>query len=165
MIIWHYDSGTFTTTASNIDTAVIQGFEGSINGEAADWLRYGINFTLQRPVRVYDESYPSLVGKDLPYTPREKANLTVSLGRREVFLFDITGRYVGERYADGPNTNKLDSYVVVDSKLAKGIYYLQVENLFDVVYHESVGYHPVTWLPLKYPMPGRRILFGMKYDL
>lgn len=169
MIVWHYDGGTFTTTASNIDTAVIQGAEFAIDNSVTDWFKYSINYTSQRPVRVYDKRLPSLVGKDLPYAPRDKGNVSISVGNRRSILLDLIGKYVGERYADGANTEKLDSYTTFDAKLTKSMgridYYLQVENAFDVEYYESVGFHPTTWTTMKYPMPGRRILFGVKCNV
>jgi len=75
---------------------------------------------------------------------------------------------VGERYADNYNTVKLAAYTVVDLKTSKKYADLEVDfaidNLLDEQYSEAVGNHPVTYANIRYPMPGRRYSFGIRYD-
>ena len=40
-----------------------------------------------------------------------------------------------------------------------------VENIFDTAYYESVGYQPLSYSVLGYPMPGRTYTVGMQVDL
>ena|GEM_PF-790256 len=169
MIVWHYDALSWTTTARNIDTAVVHGIEGSLAYRFSEFLRCDMNASWQNPVRAYDTREPSLAGNDLPYTPRTKGNITISAGNTGDLTFDITGSHVGARYADGANTIEIPKYfvtnVVVTKTIERATLTFKVENAFDIEYYESAGLHPVTYSNILYPMPGRKYVFGVKYIL
>jgi len=169
MIVWQFDDSTFITRVSNIDNANIQGLELSFKNEPADWLRYDLNFTYQNPVRTFDERNPSYAGKDLPYCPRVKGNIGAEFGVRGGLEMGIMGRLVGERFADAANNVSIPDYFVVDARLGSDgggfSWRLGVLNLFDAEYFESVGNQPLTYEYLRYPMPGRTAIFGVKYNI
>lgn len=169
MIVWQFDDSTFNTVASNIDNANIQGLELGFSSEPAQWLRYSLNFTYQNPVRTFDERNPSYAGKDLPYCPRTKGNIEAGIGERGGLTLGISGRLVGQRFADAANNVPIPDYFVVDARLEREFddfsWSLGAFNLFDTEYFESVGNQPLTYEYLKYPMPGRTFVFGVKYKL
>jgi outer membrane cobalamin receptor len=169
MIVWQYNPATFNTTAANIDSAVIQGFEWSLSRAISSWARYSANLTVQNPVRIFDERNPSYAGNDLPYCPRTKGNIDLTLGSQGGLVFYTAGRFTSDRFADGANQVKVPNYFVVDMRLSKedpsSSWSFEVENAFDTVYYESVGNHPLTYAYMKYPMAGRRYVFGVKYKI
>jgi len=169
MIYWPLDMSTWKSTAANIDTAVIQGVEFNLSQKPFDWFWYSVNATGQNPVRAYDEREPSLTGKDLPYTPRSKWNASICFGDEDDKTLGITGRYVGLMYADGANTQRIREHTVVDLRFTRVLerieFDLIIENLFDTVYFESVGYNSALKRVIGYPMPGRTAGFRVKYEL
>jgi outer membrane receptor protein involved in Fe transport len=114
------------------------------------------NCTLQKTQDVKDAS-PANVGKNTPYSPETK----YTAGVKVLENVRITSTYVGPRFADGANIVSLPEYSLVSlwaGKEFKGnLIALNIDNLFNQVYHETVGYHPTTYAQLPYPMPGRRI--------
>ena len=155
LIVWDWDPTTFITQARNLGKTKSQGIEVALHKPLNPWLKIIANYTWQR---VQDLQTGLLVA----YTPENKYNLTL----RFFEALNISGRHVGEQYADTTNTILIPAYSLIDLKIVKAIneYELElgVDNLCDTSYYESVGYHPATYAISSYPMPGRRIFFGVR---
>ena len=99
---------------------------------------------------------PGIEDNRLAYLAKNKANLGLSIGYTESFKNAVIGRYVGTRYADARNTDKMDDYITVDwtgrLRISKHISITaKVQNLFDASYEENY----------KVKQPGRIFLIGM----
>ena len=105
-------------------------------------------------------------GTYIPLVPEWTAGLGVQWSFLSDWVLDVSGNYVGERYEGndfGNNKPRLDSYVVVDTKLSWEIKNVQlfagINNLFDEIYSPSV------YSGSYYPMPGRNYSVGVNYRL
>jgi outer membrane receptor protein involved in Fe transport len=107
-----------------------------------------------------------LTSKTIPYTPANKYSVGVVSGKTSLVM-----RYVGERYTDSSNTDKLKlpAYTVVDFNYVKSMGACEVNfavnNLFDEKYSEVVGYDPSTYAVRGYPMPGRSYSLGLTWKI
>ena len=81
-------------------------------------------------------------GKELIYDPEHMANFVLDYRVPDFGLgINLRGEYVGERYKDQENTEKLDGYFLAHAKITKDITknleaFLEVENIFDKKYKE-----------------------------
>ncbi|NQT30083.1 MAG: TonB-dependent receptor [Candidatus Saganbacteria bacterium] len=161
-ILWEFDPNTFIYQAKNVGRVEVSGLDAKYNVSVGDGLDVFANTTFQIALDKEDTS-PGNIGKDIPYSPRRKANLGINwrnpLGRISVLV-----KHVGESYFDAGNTHKLDAYTVTDlsyrRQLGQMNFSARVGNLFNVSYAEAAGCHPVTYAILDYPMPGRSFSFG-----
>ena len=156
LILWDWDIATNITRAKNVGAVEVHGAELGYNYHLTPAIDLFANYTWEKSEDVKDLN-PAYIGKKTPYAPEIKYNAGVK-------VFDnikITTSYVGERYADGGNTIKLAEYTTVGiwAGCDFGRYQisLSVDNLFNQVYYEAVGYHPTTYAQIRYPMPGRTI--------
>ena len=82
-------------------------------------------------------------GNELTYDPAHMANVILRYRYEPLALgISVGGEYVGERYADEANTNKLDSYFMLDVKVTKEIgknfeAFFEVSNVLDEEYMED----------------------------
>jgi outer membrane receptor protein involved in Fe transport len=166
-ILWEFNAATFITQARNVGKAAVTGGDIQYNAAVLKGLDVFANATFQTAVDREDVTAAN-VGKDIPYSPRTKASLGIDWENR-FGKVTLLARQVGERYSDAANTNKLDAYTVTDlnysRKLGKARLFARINNLFNASYSEAVGWHPVTYAILGYPMPGRTYTFGMGCDL
>jgi outer membrane receptor protein involved in Fe transport len=92
-------------------------------------------------------------------------NLGFTIKGRELY-YSANYRYVSSVFTDTANTSILNPYQVVDVGIMKKIgpaeISLNVNNVFNTVYFESVGTSPVDWKERGYPMPGRTLRFGVR---
>lgn len=156
LILWDWDIVTNITQAKNVGGAETYGFEAKYEQKFGKGLLGFASATLQEVLDEKDITAAN-VGKLIPYSPR----LKYSAGVKLLNNIALTLRYVGDRFADAGNLVKVPEYTLVDLSLKRdfGAYHagLDIDNLFNQVYYESVGYHPVTYARSMYPMPGRRI--------
>ncbi|MFA4967378.1 MAG: TonB-dependent receptor [Candidatus Margulisiibacteriota bacterium] len=156
LILWDYDPLTYTTRVKNVGAVEGRGGELELKYQATPMLEMFANYTLQKTQDVKDTN-PANVGKNTPYSPETK----YTAGVKVLENVRITSTYVGPRFADGANTISLPEYSLVSlwaGKEFKGyLISLNIDNLFNQVYYETVGYRPATYAQLPYPMPGRRI--------
>ncbi len=81
-------------------------------------------------------------GKELIYDPEHMANFVLDYRVPGFGLgINLRGEYVGERYTDSNNTEKLNGYFLAHAKITKDITknleaFLEVENIFDKKYEE-----------------------------
>ncbi len=160
LISWNYDPSTFTTTAVNFGAVDSSGVELDVSGKIGKSLTVFANATWQE-AKIGESLDPSIIGNYLPYTPNTKYNI----GFKWEDVFKLSLRNAGNQFSDSSNQTEIPAYSVVDAlfKRMVGDYsvILQIDNLFDQSYYESVGLHPVTWETIKYPMPGRVITVKM----
>jgi len=158
-ILWETDFTTFITQAKNVGKVDISGLDFKVSRKLADNCAIFGNATIQTTIDQQDVTTAN-VGNELPYSPKVKANVGATwLGLSAI------AKYVGERYSDAANTNKLAAYTVVDLNYRRPIkdgleLFAKVSNLFDARYSEAVGWHPTTFAITEYPMPPRNFLFG-----
>lgn len=134
-------------TPTNVTNATIQGVEFEFEKQIYDNMDGFVNLTYQN---VKDKNSD----KFLDYSPQSQYNAGLTHRSSRGLVTNFLVRYVGERYTDLANTNKLPSYTVIDLALSQkiGRWMLKgnVENLFNESYAESYGFIDV------YPMAGRR---------
>ena len=152
LIVWDWNTTTNVTRAKNLGQVLARGWEVEADQQLTPAIKVFGNYTWQ-------ESLDS--GNDTPYSPRDKYNLGVKVLNH----VRLNLSYVGARYADTGNTIRLPDYSLVGVWAGRefGPYQLSlaIDNLFNQVYYESVGYHPTTFAQLKYPMPGRVITISV----
>ena len=158
--MWDWDLATNITRAKNVGAVEARGVEFEGQYDLTPALNLFANYTWQKTEDSKDLN-PAYVGKATPYSPENKYNLGLKLLK----LVKITASYVGERYADSGNTIKLPEYTIMNLWVGRDFKgcraSLAIDNLFNQVYYESVGYHPTTYAQLKYPMPGRRVTISI----
>ncbi len=163
LILWDYDPSTNITRAKNSGAAKVSGWELEYRNKLSSYWKMVINYTWQK-----GEDQGLYPGRLLAYTPEKKGNVTLFYDG-DVFNWSLSARYVGERYADGANSISLPEYTVADFGIRvdgpRTHLKLQVDNLFNAAYYESIGYHPVTYATMRYPMPGRVITAGVQVDI
>lgn len=166
-ILWEFNSTTFVTQARNVGATQVSGCELKNQLNIVPGLDMFLNATLQNAIDQEDTTATN-VGKDIPYSPRTKANLGLNW-KNQLGQMSFLTKYVGERYGDAANNTKLAEYTVVDLKIDRNInnfdVYAKINNLFNASYAEAIGYHPVTYAISEYPMPGRNFAFGVNYRL
>ncbi len=162
LILWDWISSMIECRAKNIGEAALQGVEFEYVKSLWAGGKGFINFTWQKAENKKDID-PLAEGKTIRYVPQSKLNAGLSYAGGNLLI-----KHVGERYADNYNTVKLPAYTVVDLRILRKFANLEidigVDNLFDEEYSEAVGNHPVTFANIKYPMPGRRYMLGIRYN-
>ncbi|NQU16894.1 MAG: TonB-dependent receptor [Candidatus Saganbacteria bacterium] len=161
LIMWDWDIVTNITTAKNIGAVEVRGIEAEFNTQISSALGLFANYTYSHSEDTQDVTAAN-VGKLVPYSPETKYNLGLSVYDN----IKLTASYVGRRYADAGNTIELPEYSLVGLWVGRKVYdyqlSLNVDNLFDYTYYESVGYHPTSYAQMRYPMPGRRITMSVQ---
>lgn len=169
LILWP-QIATYEYQAVNMGKARSEGVEFELARRIGENGKGFINYIYQKAL-IEEGVDPSVVGgtivdKVMPYTPQSKLNLGMVTENSSLLI-----KYVGERYADVQNNVKLSGYTVVDLTLNKKMGNFQldfaVNNLFDEIYFEaaSVSKFAGTTTIRKYPMPGRRYSFGVKWEI
>ncbi|MCX5750212.1 MAG: TonB-dependent receptor [Candidatus Saganbacteria bacterium] len=157
LILWNFDPLTYITQAENLGTSSVTGVEFEYVQKLSDAMSGFLNYTYQKAKNTTNNA-----DTWLPYAPESKGNVGVTYNNSG-YTSSLKARFVGSRYTDTANTvsQMLPAYTVADLSLSKkwgGVdLSLYVDNVFDQVYYESIGYLPVTYAVRKYPMPGRVI--------
>jgi catecholate siderophore receptor len=127
----------------------VQGFEIGLAGRVLPgWNVFtGYTFLDSEFVKSTD---PEVVGNDLQNTPRHSANLWTTYDFLENWQIGGGPTFVGGRYANNQNTNKVDSYVRWDSTIAYKVnekveLRLNAQNMTNAFFFESV--HPSHIVP------------------
>jgi len=153
LIQWVDVSGTWATwEAQNVGKAEIAGAEFEIKYFLSPEIDLYTNYT-------YQQAFDSETFKYLTYRPKDQYNVGFRYSDERGRKLTSNLRYVGYRFDNTSNTNKVPEYAVFDIRYEKKnnsiSYYLGAENLLDQMYEDT----------LNYPMPGRIYYFGIKYDL
>lgn len=113
----------------NIDEATTQGVEVSLVSRFMDNLTAKLGYTF---LDTEDEA----TGKELVERAKHKVDLELDLDIPQLGLnFNLAGQYVGKRYEDEENTERLGSYAVWDFAATKDItdyaeIFARVDNIF-----------------------------------
>lgn len=156
LIDWNWDVNTNITRVENVRMVSSSGIDVEYNQKFGKGLLGFVNAAYQEVKDVNDVN-SALEGKAIPYSPKIK----YSAGIKVLDSIKLALRYVGEQYADRGNTFVIPEHTLVDLTAKKDIGMftasLNIDNLFNQVYYENMGYHPITGEKLMYPMPGRVI--------
>ncbi|MCX5749635.1 MAG: TonB-dependent receptor [Candidatus Saganbacteria bacterium] len=157
MIRWS-QTGLFSWSPVNIDRAKIEGWQLDMEKEITD-----NTFIFGSYVNELDIN--DVTSNILTYSPRQRINLGFSIKGGELY-YSANYRYVSSVFTDTLNTSALNPYQVVDVGIMEKIWAaevsLNVSNVFNTTYFESVGTSPVDWKERGYPMPGRTIRLGVR---
>lgn len=125
-----------TYTPQNVANARINGLEFEAAGNLNEYCKIFANYNWQ-------DSQNVTSGRIMDYSPKNKYNLGVVFDNQGMLLSALQ-RFVGERYADLANTQKLEGYSVTDllaiRRLNNFNLKFKLDNLFDLVYYEQFGY-------------------------
>ncbi len=129
---------------ANVGHAAVSGGSAELVGQLGDRWFVRANFTGQLARDV-------ATGLDVIYVPRSLGNLELTYQPAPGTTLNAIVSYVGDRFADAANTQIVPGYwltALTATWTAGGGWTIQagVQNLFDVVYQESLGF----------PEPGRR---------
>ena len=126
----------------NAGKAESKGVELEAEQRFEKWLRLFANFTYNDGKITENVAKPQSVGKKLLYLPEKMFNVGADI-EKGPFSSSITGRYVGKRYTDDENRDKVnnvygshDPYFTADAKVSYKItkfasVSLSVDNIFD----------------------------------
>ncbi|MGC8764327.1 MAG: TonB-dependent receptor domain-containing protein [Brevinematia bacterium] len=92
--------------------------------------------------------------KRIMYVPLYKWGASFSVEYREIFKLALGYRYLSERFINEENSLWLKPYGLMDIELGLYVFYLAVENLFDVGYQDVNGY----------PQMGRSFKGGLRIE-
>jgi outer membrane cobalamin receptor len=163
LITWDWDPNTNTTEAKNSGAAAIRGWELEYKNTLSSYWKILASYTWQK-----GEDQGLYPGRILPYTPEKKATFGIFY-TGDVFNWNLNGRYIGDRKADGMNSITLPEYSVLDFAIGvngpRTDIKLKIENLLNAAYYETVGYSQLAHGTMPYPMPGRTISVGIGVKL
>lgn len=137
LIEWiEYD--TWAYEPRNVDQAETKGWELETVIELLKNLELGANYT-------YTQSKDKSTGNELVRRPENKVNITTNYLAFDKLNLNLGLNYVGDRWNDEDNTEKMDSYNTVDIATSYDItkqfqIFGRIENLFDEEYEEVKGY-------------------------
>ncbi|MEW6162507.1 MAG: TonB-dependent receptor [Nitrospirota bacterium] len=126
----------------NVGKAESKGVELEAEQRFEKWLRLFANFTYNNGKITENVAKPLTVGKRLLYLPEKMFNMGADIEKGH-FSSSITGRYVGKRYKNDENKDKVnnvygsyDPYFIADAKVSYKItkqatVSFSVDNIFD----------------------------------
>ncbi len=125
-----YIDGKPVYKAVNVGKGMSQGAEIEITGNFGRNLTMNLGYTLLK-TRIYS------TGKEFPYSPHHSIVFMANYYSGKLGLnFNLAAKYIGERFTNTSNTNKLDESYLVDAKITKNLYrgisiFFAVDNLLD----------------------------------
>lgn len=149
MIAWSVDD-TQWWRPSNVNTAITEGVEASLDYQATRALKLNVNYTRLSAIN-------NATKKWLIYRPRHQCKGGIAYDLTDRLNCRLSGRYLSKRYTVEDNSSFLKDYFVADAYISYSIFKsgeitLTVNNLLDRDYQEEQGY----------PMPGTSFLAGAK---
>ena len=114
----------------NVGKALTQGAEFSLSGRIGNNVTSKIGYTF---LNTEDEN----TGKELTLKPKHKVDAMLNYSMPGIKLnLNLSGKYIGVRYMDKGNTDKLGGYTIADFALSKGIaeharIFAKVNNVFN----------------------------------
>lgn len=131
-----FDLGTYTY--NNLDTTSAHGAEVIVAFVPLSNLAMSANYT-------YTESIDKNTKLDLPRRPRHSVSVRGDYTWKNGLATGATIRYVGGAWENANNTNKIDSYVLVDATIRypfteKLELTGRIENVFNESYQTAKGY-------------------------
>ena len=134
MISW--DSAT--RTYKNIDKAETKGFEIGSFFKPLETLTINANYT-------YTKTKDKATGNELPRRPKSQASVDLSWEFIPKGTINLITSYVGRRFNDDRNTQKVKGYTKVDITASYELFknfriFGKIDNLFDKKYYEVHGF-------------------------
>jgi vitamin B12 transporter len=134
MVEW--DPGT--SMYQNVDNAKMEGCEVEGSFKPLETLSFGVNYT-------YTNTEDKDTGYELKRRPENQAAFSINWAFHEKANVNLSARYVGERWQDAANTERLDAYTTVDLFADYNLtdhfqLFGRVENLFDESYEPVSGF-------------------------
>lgn len=148
-----YDPSTDVSYLQNIGEAAIYGLELQSSFEPTQniWFYCNPALTFSKVTKdiTYNNTLHSLSGNETPETPRWSVKAGISYTQAHHTLA-LKAKYVGERFADIENTQKIDPYTTADLSysytmhhdlfFAKELkFHAKVQNIFDEKYVSSIA--------------------------
>jgi iron complex outermembrane receptor protein len=147
-----YDSALGIDYLQNVGEAVVYGLQVQSSIKATDnlWFAFNPALTFSRVTKdmVYNNANYSIKGNEIAETPKFSLKVAATYSLKN-HLLSLQGRYIGSRYADIENTEKMDAYTTWDASYGYGFknigfaktldITLSLNNIFDEKYVSSIG--------------------------
>lgn len=142
--IYSVTAGTNIKQRQNVGDVAIWGLEPELRYSLTKELTLFTNYTFDSS-KIEKYINPSLKGKYLTYTPRNKSSIGCSFQNPKLVNIDIVGKYIGSVFNDDANTQKLKGFMTLDITLSRKITEnfeasLKLENLQGKQYQDYWGY-------------------------
>ncbi len=134
MVEWDTDTYRY----QNVDNAQMEGWEAESSFNPTEAFTLGVNYT-------YTMTEDKDTGYELRRRPEHQAAISINWAFFEKAHANLSARYVGERWEDADNTERLDAYTTVDLSAYYDLtdhfqLFGRIENLFDESYEQIPGY-------------------------
>ncbi len=134
MVEWDTDTYRY----QNVDNAQMEGWEAESSFNPTEAFTLGVNYT-------YTMTEDKDTGYELRRRPEHQAAISINWAFFEKAHANMSARYVGERWEDADNTERLDAYTTVDLSAYYDLtdhfqLFGRIENLFDESYEQIPGY-------------------------
>ncbi|MEK7377212.1 MAG: TonB-dependent receptor [Candidatus Margulisiibacteriota bacterium] len=143
----------------NLAHTRIEGFEVGAKGNIFD------GFFLSGDV-INETAVNEGTSRVLTYSPRSRANVSLLYENEKLLSAKASIHFVSDVSTGLTQPVNLAAYQTVDVSFFRKIRsfeaYLNINNIFNETYFESAGYSSVDGRNRGYPMPGRRIMVGIK---
>jgi catecholate siderophore receptor len=121
-----------------------QGFEVGVNGRLFPGLNIFTGYTFLDTEILKDNTVPSIVGNEIANVPKHSATLWTTYDFQEKWQVGGGPTYVGSRFSNNANANRIPGFVRWDSTIAYQItrnvqLRLNAINLTNQLYFDSVG--------------------------
>jgi len=147
-----YDNSLGVDYLQNVGEAVVYGIQlqSSIKATNNLWFSFNPAFTHSEVTKdlVYNNADASIKGNEVTETPKFSLKIASTYAWKN-HLFSVNGRYIGSRYANIENTEKMDSYTTWDLSYGYSFKNLgfakklditfSINNIFDEKYISSIG--------------------------
>lgn len=147
-----YNNSLAIDYLQNVGEAVVYGLQIQSSIKATNNLWFAINpaLTFSKVTKdiIYNNASYSIEGNEVAETPRFSLKVAATYSLKN-HLITLQGRYIGSRYADIENTEKMDGYTTWDASygysfknvgFAKSLHLtFSVNNIFDEKYVSSIG--------------------------
>jgi iron complex outermembrane receptor protein len=119
-----------------------RGVESSLRLRPVTWVELYASYTYREPLISQDRVTPANEGNDIAFIPRHLAKAGIGWLPTKALRLDVTGRYVGESFADPANTIRLPDYMLIEAAISYQWKNLNVAvfatNLLDEEYYADV---------------------------
>ncbi len=149
LINWAEEAGVWMP--KNVNSAVINGIEFENTICLFDGWKFITGYTY---LRAKDNKSHA----DLIYQPRHKLDCALRYDSAHDLVFELNGRYMGQRFHDAANTLKMKDYFIfgahISQKIKSVTLFANIDNLLNETYQYIRDY----------PLPGFGITGGMKLE-
>lgn len=127
-----------TSKYGNIDNAEMEGIETVFSYDLLENLSIDTNYT-------YTRTKDRDSGKELLRRPKHQAVLSLDWNYIKKGNINLSSNYIGGRWNDSANTERLKTYVTVDIRTSYNLndnieLFFKIDNIADRDYHQVLGY-------------------------